>query len=81
MGITDFHATWNDFFGPLIYIPSETHKTVAPGLASLQGYLYGYPQWHFMMAAAILVMLPCLVLFSSLQRYFIDGIVMSGIKG
>ena len=79
--IFDSLATWNDFFGPLIYISSESNKTLALGLASLQGYLYGYPQWHLMMAAAILVMLPCLVLFASLQRYFIGGIAMSGIKG
>jgi len=80
IAIIDVVATWNDFFGPLIYITSESNKTLALGLASFQGYLMGYPQWHLMMAGATLVLLPMLALFFFLQRYFIGGIVMSGIS-
>jgi multiple sugar transport system permease protein len=70
---------WNDFLGPLIYLTSPEKYTISLGLASFKG-LYT-TQWHYLMAASTATILPILVLFFLAQRYFIQGIVMSGIKG
>jgi multiple sugar transport system permease protein len=70
---------WNDFLGPLIYLTSPEKYTVSLGLASFKG-LYT-TQWHYLMAASTATILPVLILFFVAQRYFIQGIVMSGIKG
>lgn len=73
-----FLARWNDFMGPLIYLSSSENFTLALGLASFQG-LYS-TQWNLMMAASLVVMAPCLILFFVAQRYFIAGILMGGVK-
>jgi ABC-type glycerol-3-phosphate transport system permease component len=70
---------WNDFLGPLIYLTSPEKYTISLGLASFKG-LYT-TQWHYLMASSTATILPVLALFFLAQRYFIQGIVMSGIKG
>jgi multiple sugar transport system permease protein len=79
VAIFHFLYTWNDFFSPLIYLQSEDKFTVALGLQKFQG-LYSR-QLTSMMAAATVTMLPCLLLFFIAQRFFIQGVVVSGIKG
>jgi multiple sugar transport system permease protein len=79
VAIFHFLYTWNDFFSPLIYLQSEDKFTVAMGLEKFQG-LYSR-QLTSMMAAATVTMLPCLLLFFIAQRFFIQGVVVSGIKG
>lgn len=79
VAIFHFLYTWNDFFSPLIYLQSEDKFTVAMGLQKFQG-LYSR-QLTSMMAAATVTMLPCLLLFFVAQRFFIQGVVVSGIKG
>jgi multiple sugar transport system permease protein len=79
VAIFHFLYTWNDFFSPLIYLQSEDKYTVAMGLQKFQG-LYSR-QLTSMMAAATVTMLPCLLLFFIAQRFFIQGVVVSGIKG
>jgi multiple sugar transport system permease protein len=79
VAIFHFLYAWNDFLGPLIYLQSDDKFTVAMGLQAFQG-LYSR-QLTSMMAAATVTMLPCLVLFFIAQRFFIQGIVVSGIKG
>jgi len=70
---------WNDFLRPLVYLNSNTMRTVALGLALFKSeYLV---EWNLMMAAATLMLIPILVLFFFAQRYFVQGIVMTGIKG
>jgi ABC-type glycerol-3-phosphate transport system permease component len=70
---------WNDFLRPLVYLNSEEMKTVALGLSLFKSeYLV---EWNLMMAAAALMLLPILVVFFLAQRYFVQGIVMTGIKG
>ena len=70
---------WNDFLRPLVYLNSNDMRTVALGLALFKSeYLV---EWNLMMAAATLMLLPILVLFFFAQRYFVQGIVMTGIKG
>ncbi len=70
---------WNDFLGPLIYLNDSRQFTLALGLAEFTG-LYT-SQWHLLMAASTVVLLPVLILFFVAQRYFIEGIALTGSKG
>lgn len=67
---------WNDFLGPLIYLNDSSKFTLALGLAEFTG-LYS-SQWHLLMAATILVVLPVVALFFMTQRYLIQGITLTG---
>jgi multiple sugar transport system permease protein len=71
--------TWNDFLGPLVYLSSQDKFTLALGLAQFRG-LYA-TQWQYLMAASTVVIVPTLALFLLAQRYFVQGIVMTGLKG
>lgn len=79
LAIFTFMGTWNDFLGPLIYLSDPDKFTLALGLRSFQ-MQYG-TRWNVMMAASILVMLPTVILFFSCQKYFIEGITLTGVKG
>lgn len=80
--IISFLGQWDDFFGPLIYLNSTAKFTVSLGLNYLQSSFSGdgVPQYHLLMAASTLATLPPLILFFFAQRYFIEGVVLSGIK-
>jgi len=79
ISIFHFLWAWNDFFYPLIYIQSQEKWTLALGLQSFNG-LYSQ-QISYMMAAAFVTMLPCLLIFFVAQRLFIQGVVVTGLKG
>lgn len=79
IAIFTFMGTWNDFMGPLIYLNDPDKFTLALGLRSFQ-QAFG-TRWNVMMACSIIVMLPSLILFFTCQRYFIEGITLTGIKG
>jgi multiple sugar transport system permease protein len=70
---------WNDFYSPLIYLQSQEHWTVALGLQSFNA-LYSN-QANLLMAASVLMVLPPVLIFFFAQRLFIQGVVISGIKG
>jgi multiple sugar transport system permease protein len=74
---------WNDFLEPLIYLNKEQNFTLALGLRYLQTLPNAdqEPRDQFLMAASLIVAAPCVVVFFVAQRYFVRGIVMSGIKG
>jgi ABC-type glycerol-3-phosphate transport system permease component len=78
-GIFTFNATWNDFLGPLIYLSSSNKLTLALGLMAFRGP--HITDFHYLMAASTVAMLPVVVLFFLAQRYFIQGIVFTGVKG
>ncbi len=80
IAIFSFMWNWNDFMSPLIYLNSSEKLTVALGLSRFTG-VYGGTAWNLLMAASLVVVLPCIVLFFFAQRYFIQGIVMTGLKG
>jgi multiple sugar transport system permease protein len=80
VGLFQFMATWNDYLGPLIYLTNQKDFTLALGLQFFQSQ-QGGTQWHYLMAASTLVVLPVIVLFFFTQRTFIEGISMTGIKG
>lgn len=79
VSIFTFLYTWNDFIGPLLYLSSPDNHTVALGLSAFRGAMRN--QWHLLMAASTTMTLPVIILFFILQRYFIRGVVMSGLKG
>lgn len=83
MGIFSFLGSWNDFFGPLIFLNTTEKFTLALGLTYFQRVVSigGRATEHLMMAASMVMTVPCLLIFLLLQKYWIQGIVMSGIKG
>lgn len=84
VAIISFMASWGDFMGPIIYLNDVEKYTIAVGLRFFQEYpeaTYGEPLQHILMAATVLSIAPCLVVFFAGQRYFVRGVVMSGIKG
>ncbi len=80
VAIFTFMWTWNDFMGPLIYLNSREKLTLSLALSRFTG-MYGMTAWNLLMAASIVVALPCFVLFFFAQKYFIQGIVITGLKG
>ncbi len=80
VAIFSFFDTWNSFQGPLIYINSMEKYTLPVGLSFFHDQYMGTP-WNQMMAASLLVMIPCLVVFFLAQRTFIQGAVLTGLKG
>ncbi|HLG50637.1 MAG: carbohydrate ABC transporter permease [Chloroflexi bacterium] len=78
--IFHFIYAWNDFFEPLIFLNNNNVWTVAIGLAGFTA-AYGGTAWNLLMAASLVAMLPCVLLFFVAQRYFVQGVVITGVKG
>lgn len=77
--IFTFVNTWNDFLGPLIYLTSERKKTLQLGLKM---FISQYSaEYGLIMAASVLSLIPVLIVFLSLQKYFVEGVASSGVKG
>ncbi|CAM3368158.1 carbohydrate ABC transporter permease [Paenibacillus lupini] len=74
-----FLGSWNDFMGPLIYLKSDSRFTLALGLQMFQGSYNA--QWDLLMAASTAVVLPCVLVFLVGQRFFLEGITLTGLKG
>jgi ABC-type glycerol-3-phosphate transport system permease component len=77
--VFSFMHHWNDFLAPLIYLSSTEKFTLAMGLRFFQGQ--DRVEWTLLMAASLIVVAPCIVLFFIAQKYYIQGIVISGVKG
>jgi len=75
-----FMYVWRDFLGPLVYLQRPTQYTLALGLQAFQSQ-NGGTSWNLLMAAAVLVIAPVIVLFFVAQRTFIEGIATTGMKG
>ena len=75
-----FMGAWNDFLGPLVYLQRPEQFTLALGLQNFQSKAGG-TEWHLLMAASVMVILPALLLFFLAQRTFIEGIATTGTKG
>lgn len=76
IGITSFNGAWNDFLGPLLYIHDEDMYTLQIGLQTFQSQ--SSTQWNYLMAGATLVMIPTVLLFFFAQKYFIQGMDLTG---
>jgi len=77
--IITFVNTWNDFLGPLIYLTRTELKTIQIGLRSFIGQYSS--EYGLIMAGSVVSLIPVLIVFLALQRYFVQGIASTGIKG
>lgn len=77
--IFTFVNTWNDFLGPMIYLTSEQKKTIQIGLRMFIGQYSS--EYGLIMAASVISLIPVLVVFLWLQKYFVQGIAATGVKG
>lgn len=80
LGIFTFIGTWNDFLWPLIVINSESKRTITLGVAILTRGFHS-TDWPTLMAGATLSVIPVIAVFLFAQRYFTEGITLTGIKG
>lgn len=78
VGMLCFTSYWLDFMTPLIYLNSDTKATLSLGLYIFKGA--HTTDWHYLMAATLAVSAPCMALFFFGQRYFVEGVVLSGVK-
>ena len=80
MAIFKFIWTWNDFFGPLIYINSVKKYTVSLALKMVLDINTSIVNWNQILAMAVLAMIPSIVIFFLAQKYFVEGIATVGLK-
>jgi multiple sugar transport system permease protein len=76
-----FMATWNDYLGPLIFTNSPENATVQLTIASFSAYYEEQTDFPMVMTASIIAVLPVVILFIAVQKYFVDSFAFSGIKG
>ena len=79
VGVFTFLDSWNDLFGPLIFINSVEKQTLPVALALYRGEFF--TETSLLMAGATITVVPVILLFISSQKYFIRGITMTGLKG
>jgi multiple sugar transport system permease protein len=79
LGIFAFLYHWNEFLLPLIYLNSQNKFTIPLMLASFQGAYT--TDWHLLMAAATIALVPVIGVYIFGQRYFVQGIALTGLKG
>ncbi|MEM7535460.1 MAG: carbohydrate ABC transporter permease [Chloroflexota bacterium] len=81
LGIFEFMGSWNDFLWPLIILNSMDMKTISLGLAAFRAMSAMKTPWHLVMTASVVSVLPIIVLFLAGQKYYVRGIVTTGLKG
>lgn len=79
--LLNFSWRWNDYFWTLIVTNSDAMRTLPVGVIAMRAGPEGGTNWHYMMAATVIVLIPLLVLFISAQRYFVEGISRTGLRG
>ncbi|MBS6212441.1 MAG: carbohydrate ABC transporter permease, partial [Proteus hauseri] len=77
--IFTFVTVWNDFMGPMIYFSSEANKTIPLGIRMFVGQYS--TEYQLIMAASVVSLIPIVILYVFCQRYFVEGIATSGLKG
>lgn len=80
VALFQFIGSWNDYFGPLIYLSDKELYTISLGIANMQTS-YGFMNFAWIMAATCMSVLPIIILFFFAQRTFIEGIALTGLKG
>lgn len=76
-----FMGIWNDFLGPLIYLHDPAKQTLQVVIASMQAQYMGTSNYPLILAASIISMIPCVIIFLIAQKHFIQSLAISGIKG
>ncbi|HNB52472.1 MAG TPA: carbohydrate ABC transporter permease, partial [Anaerolineales bacterium] len=79
VGVFTFLWTWHDFFGPLIYLSDSNQFPLSLGLFAFRAQRT--TEWGLMMAGSVLATLPLVIIFFVAQKYFIEGIKLTGVKG
>jgi multiple sugar transport system permease protein len=79
LAVMTFQGVWNDFLWPLVMLTSPEKRTLSVGLSYLVGQYT--TRWDLQMAGSVLTVLPILILFFLLQKYFVQSIKMTGLKG
>ncbi|MDQ3870722.1 MAG: carbohydrate ABC transporter permease [Chloroflexota bacterium] len=79
VAILSFQSTWNGFFWPLIILQDQAHWTLPIGLSQFR-FQY-FTNWPALMAVVVMATIPILLLYLFFQRYFVEGIAASGVKG
>ncbi len=77
--IFTFVNTWNDYLGPLIYLKTETKKTIQLGLKMFIGQYSS--EYGLIMAGSVVSLIPVIIVFLCLQKYFVEGVASTGLKG
>jgi multiple sugar transport system permease protein len=82
VAVLTFLYSWNDLFSPLIYLNTQTKMTVQLGLAYLRGRAgTGVAKYGIIMAGSLMGVLPMLILYAFGQKYFVQGLARTGLKG
>lgn len=79
LAVFTFNFMWNDYMGPMIYLTSDSLKTIQIGLASFRTQ-YG-SEYGLIMAGTIMALIPMVIIYVIGQKYLMDGIAFSGLKG
>lgn len=77
--IFTFVNTWNDYLGPLIYLKTESKKTIQLGLKMFIGQYSS--EYGLIMAGSVVSLIPVIIVFLCLQKYFVEGVASTGLKG
>jgi multiple sugar transport system permease protein len=81
LGIFSFMASWNAFLWPLLIISDRRFMTFPVALATLHGQFPGQTDWNLVMAGTVIAVLPMIVVFVFAQRWVVEGMTSSGLKG
>ena len=76
-----FMATWNDYMNPMIFIHSDKRQTFPVAIAMMSSHYEQQTDIPLVMAASLIALLPVLILFITCQKYFVDSVAITGVKG
>lgn len=79
LSVFSFMGSWNSFLWPLIVVNTDEMRTLTLGLINFRGYYTA--QWNLIMTATMISVIPIMLLYLSAQKYFIEGIALTGVKG
>jgi len=80
MGVFTFLGAWNTFLGPKLYLADPAKYTLTVGIQTMMSRYSGITQWDQVMAASVISLVPILIIYITLNRYFMQGIRMDGEK-
>ena len=81
LGVLSFMASWNNFLWPLLIVSDRNLMTLPLALSTLQGVYPGQTQWNLIMAGSVITVAPMVLVFLLAQRWVVEGVATSGLKG
>jgi multiple sugar transport system permease protein len=81
LGIFSFMASWNSFLWPLLIVSDRKYMTLPLALSTLHGLYPGQTEWNLIMAGTVISVLPMILVFLLAQRWVVEGMTASGLKG